>query len=120
MELRISDANPAPASEQLRRQVLSRVREGELAPGTRLPTVRALAEELGVAVNTVARAYRLLEDDGIIEAFGRRGTFVANQGDIVQQQLQAAATAFARKAAGLGVSAADAEKTVITAIASQF
>ncbi|MCL2514886.1 MAG: GntR family transcriptional regulator [Microbacteriaceae bacterium] len=120
MELRIDGTNPAPASEQLRRQVLAQVRDGALAPGTKLPTVRALADELGIAVNTVARSYRMLEDDGIIEAFGRRGTFVANQGDVVQQQLQAAATEFARKAASLGVSADDAREAAVTAVRAQF
>jgi len=120
MDLRIDDTNPAPASEQVRTQLLAGVREGVLAPGAKLPTVRQLADQLGIAVNTVARAYRLLEEDGIVETFGRRGSFIANQGDAIQQQVQAAATQFARKAAGLGVSAAEAQRIVTAAIRAEL
>jgi DNA-binding transcriptional regulator YhcF (GntR family) len=120
MELRIDDTNPAPASEQVRTQLLTGVREGTLPPGAKLPTVRQLADRLGIAVNTVARAYRLLEADGIVETFGRRGSFIAKQGDAIQQQLQAAATEFARKAASLGVNLQEAERAVRAAIAAEL
>ncbi len=50
--------------------------QGDLAPGTRLPTVRQLAADLGLAANTVARAYRELEADGVLATYGRKGTFV--------------------------------------------
>ncbi|HEY0247335.1 MAG TPA: GntR family transcriptional regulator [Gryllotalpicola sp.] len=120
MELRIDAANPAPASEQVRSQLLAQVRDGSLPPGAKLPTVRRLADELGIAVNTVARAYRLLEDDGIVETFGRRGSFIANQGDAIQQQLQTAATQYARKAASLGASAKEAERAVSAAIRAEL
>ncbi len=66
-----------PPFEQVRRQVAAQAADGTLAAGHRLPTVRALAEELGLAANTVAKAYRALEADGAIETHGRRGTFVA-------------------------------------------
>lgn len=62
--------------EQIRTQIADQVQAGQLAPGERLPTVRRLAEELGVAVNTVARAYRELEIGGVIETRGRSGSFV--------------------------------------------
>ncbi|MBX3313282.1 MAG: GntR family transcriptional regulator [Actinobacteria bacterium] len=52
------------------------IRSGVLAPGMRLPAIRHLANDLGLAVNTVARAYRGLEDDGLVTADGRRGTSV--------------------------------------------
>ncbi|MFC5491621.1 GntR family transcriptional regulator [Nocardioides caricicola] len=64
--------------EQLRSQIARRAASGDLVAGTRLPTVRALAETLGVAVNTVAKAYRALETDGVITTEGRRGTFIAS------------------------------------------
>ena len=51
-----------------------------LPPGTRLPTVRALAETLGVAANTVARAYRELEHAGVVTTRGRSGTVVNGDG----------------------------------------
>ncbi len=57
-------------------QIIEGIREGRLTPGTRLPTVRELATQLSMAVNTVARAYRELESDGVIVTEGRRGTFV--------------------------------------------
>ena len=78
--MRIDPPDPAaaePPFEQLRSQVARRAAAGDLAPGTRLPTVRALATELGLAANTVARAYRELEADGVVVTEGRRGTFVA-------------------------------------------
>ncbi|MGB0098727.1 MAG: GntR family transcriptional regulator [Nocardioides sp.] len=63
--------------EQIRAQIASRASSGDLPAGTRLPTVRALATELSLAVNTVAKAYRALETDGVITTEGRRGTFIA-------------------------------------------
>ena len=68
---------PEPPFEQLRAQVARRAASGELPAGTKLPTVRALATELGLAANTVARAYRELEADGVVVTEGRRGTFIA-------------------------------------------
>jgi DNA-binding transcriptional regulator YhcF (GntR family) len=50
-----------PPYDQIRRQVASLVAAGRLAPGDKLPTVRRLAADLGLAANTVARAYRELE-----------------------------------------------------------
>lgn len=85
-----------PPFEQLRVQLASRATTGDLPPGTRLPTVRALAEQLGIATNTVARAYRELEADGVVVTEGRRGTFVAAAeapGDAVAAAEEYAATA---------------------------
>jgi DNA-binding transcriptional regulator YhcF (GntR family) len=65
--------------------------------------VRALAAELGLAVNTVARSYRELETDALIETRGRLGSFVATTGSPARQELQAAARVFADRAATLGI-----------------
>lgn len=65
--------------EQVRRQIAAATSAGDLEPGRKLPTVRQLAADLGLAVNTVARAYRELESERIIETHGRRGTFVASR-----------------------------------------
>ncbi len=91
----IDPASAVAPFEQLRRQLIDDVNDGELAPGTRLPTVRRLAEDLGVAPGTVARAYRELEAAGIIETRGRNGTFVAPQGDAALREAQRAASTFA-------------------------
>lgn len=74
--LRLDPASTEPPFAQLRRQIIDQVSEGVLAPGDRLPTVRRLAGDLGIAPNTVARAYRELEADGVLEGRGRAGTFV--------------------------------------------
>lgn len=65
-----------PPFEQARSQIAGQIATGALPNGTRLPTVRALADELGLAVNTVARAYKELEADQLVVTEGRRGTFV--------------------------------------------
>jgi DNA-binding transcriptional regulator YhcF (GntR family) len=72
----IDHDSPVPPFEQLRSQVAALVARGDLAPGTRLGTVRQTAADLGLAVNTVARAYRELEADGVVVTRGRQGTFV--------------------------------------------
>ncbi|MEW2551713.1 GntR family transcriptional regulator [Streptomyces zhihengii] len=89
--------------EQLRAQIAGRARSGALPVGHRLPTVRALAEELGLAANTVAKAYRALEGDGVVETRGRNGTFVAAAGDAAERRVAAAAAHFAAEARRLGV-----------------
>ena len=72
---RSTPTSDVPPFEQLRAQIATRAASGDLPAGTRLPTVRALAAELGLAANTVAKAYRALETDGVITTEGRRGTF---------------------------------------------
>lgn len=84
-------------------QVLEGVRKGRLTPGTRLPTVRALADQLSLAPNTVARAYRELEKDQVIETRGRQGSFIAATGDAAQRQAHEAAVAYADRVAQLGL-----------------
>jgi DNA-binding transcriptional regulator YhcF (GntR family) len=97
-----------PKNEQLTTQIQDAVKSGTLAAGTKLPTVRSLATELNVAPYTVARAYRQLEDLGVIETHGRNGTIVSTFGDTTQRQAQLAARAFADRIHSLGVSAEDA------------
>lgn len=92
----------------MRVQVIDAVRSGELAPGTRLPTVRALAQQLGLAANTVARAYRELEAAAVIETRGRNGSFIAATGDASHRQAQEAAIAYAAGARRLGLSPEEA------------
>jgi DNA-binding transcriptional regulator YhcF (GntR family) len=93
---------------ELKAQLLERMRAGDLPAGAKLPTVRALAEELGLAANTVARAYRELEQAGAIETRGRNGTFVALSADATTRAAQEAAAAYVARLRSLGIPDADA------------
>ncbi|WP_344878925.1 GntR family transcriptional regulator [Zhihengliuella alba] len=93
---------PEHPFEEIRRRVAAAVDDGTLPVGTRLPPVRALAGDLGVAVNTVARAYKELEAAGVVATRGRAGTVVqAGAGD-QRARLAAAADRFADVVAQTG------------------
>lgn len=115
----IDPDDTAPPSEQIRAQVLAAVRSGDLAPGARLPTVRTLAAELGVAVNTVAKAYRELEKDEVVETRGRNGTTVSPHGDPAERQAQRAAEAYRARTDDLGITAERALEIVSAALAQR-
>jgi DNA-binding transcriptional regulator YhcF (GntR family) len=102
----LDTGSSTPPFEQIRSQVAAHVETGALQPGDRLPTVRRLAADLGVATNTVARAYRELEQSGVIETRGRGGSFVT--GDQVTRRAKAAAVAYLAETKAMGLSAADA------------
>jgi DNA-binding transcriptional regulator YhcF (GntR family) len=104
----------SPLFDQLRTQIIDGVRDGRLSPGTRLPTVRELAGQLGLAVNTVARAYRELETAGIVETRGRFGTFVARV-DPADAAMATAAHTFVSAARSLGIDKAAALKYIDSA-----
>ncbi|TWE16668.1 GntR family transcriptional regulator [Kitasatospora atroaurantiaca] len=108
MQLSIDHASATPPYEQVRAQIAEQARSGVLPTGLKLPTVRALAEDLGLAPNTVARAYRELEADGVVETHGRRGTLIAAAGDTAHRLAAAAAAEYAERAVRLGVSREDA------------
>ena len=78
LRLRVDPTSALPVFEQLQTQVVDLIQSGELPPGSRLPAVRTLALELGLAANTVARAYRALEQEGFVATAGRNGTVVAD------------------------------------------
>ncbi|MFE9397889.1 GntR family transcriptional regulator [Streptomyces flavidovirens] len=113
------DAGIAPY-EQLRAQISEQARAGALPVGYKLPTVRGLAEELGLAANTVAKAYRALESDGVIETRGRNGTFVAAAGSAAERQVAAAARTYAERAQRLGLSRAEALAAVEDAVRAAY
>lgn len=104
MRLRLDPSSRAPVSQQLADALRARVRRGSLAPGSRLTPVRELAQELGLAANTVAKAYRALESEGLLEGRGRSGTFVVErpEGAHAEARLEVAAEAFAERARRLG------------------
>ena len=100
--LRVDSKAAKPLFDQLRSQLIEGIRDGRLPPGTRLPTVRELAGQLGLAVNTVARAYRELETAGILETRGRFGSFVA-RADPADAAMAAAANTYVQTARTLGL-----------------
>ena len=112
MILRIDEDSPLPVYEQLRSQVASMVVGGVLRPGHRLPPIRHLARDLGLAGGTVARAFRELERDGWIETRGRHGTFVRAipKGTARERarDLEEASMVFALRALQAGASADEA------------
>jgi DNA-binding transcriptional regulator YhcF (GntR family) len=112
VEIRLDASSAGPESGRLRSSIAREVEAGRLAPGERLPTVRALAGTLGLAPNTVAKAYRALEDAGLLVGRGRHGTFVAERlpapPDEGDRRLAEAAEAFAARARQLGFDRAEA------------
>ena len=116
MRIVVDPGSSVPPYDQVRRQVTDLVASGELSPGDRLPPVRRLAEELGLAVNTVARAYRELEASGVIETRGRAGSFVT--GDEVGRRAKEAAAAYAARARALGLTPDEALALVARALGS--
>ncbi|WP_010533696.1 GntR family transcriptional regulator [Brachybacterium squillarum] len=78
--LRLDAADPAPPYEQIRRGIRRQISEGVLEAGDRLPAIRALAEELGLAPGTVARTYKELEEEGWVTTRRGAGTRVSPEG----------------------------------------
>jgi GntR family transcriptional regulator len=76
MDIVIQTNVPEPVYEQIVRQIHDAVKSGKLKADTPLPTVRQLAGDLVINRNTVARAYRILEEQGVILTAGRKGTFI--------------------------------------------
>ncbi|GAA3859606.1 GntR family transcriptional regulator [Streptomyces lacrimifluminis] len=101
LKIRIDDS--APPYEQVRAQISEQARAGTLPVGYRLPTVRGLAESLGLAPNTVAKAYRALESDGVIETRGRNGTYVAAAGSAAERGAALAAQEYVERVRRLGL-----------------
>ncbi|WP_213816026.1 GntR family transcriptional regulator [Glaciihabitans sp. dw_435] len=118
MKLAIDPDSATAPFEQLRAQIIEQITAGTLISGTRLPTVRGLADELSIAPNTVLRAYRELEADGFIEGRGRLGSFVMGTADAATLQVQLAARAYADRARELGIPAAEALRLVKVALES--
>ncbi|MCF6744422.1 GntR family transcriptional regulator [Blastococcus sp. KM273128] len=98
-------ASPVPPYEQIRGQVAALVGAGELPDGARLPTIRALAADLGVAAGTVARAYAELEQAGLVASRRRTGTVVTagSSGRPAPERVRAVAESLARAAREDGV-----------------
>jgi DNA-binding transcriptional regulator YhcF (GntR family) len=103
----IDSTSDVPPFEQIRARLAHDAADGSLPAGHRLPTVRALAAEVGVAVNTVAKAYRALEADGVVETRGRAGTVIAQRHG-TEPAAQDAADAYVRAVRRSGLTRAEA------------
>lgn len=116
--LDIDPQAPVPPYEQLRAQVAAAVAGGGLQAGDRLPPIRQLAGDLGLAPGTVARAYAELEADGVVAGRGRHGTVVMQgpRSSERRRQLADAAGSFAALAARLGVGSDEAVAAVRKAL----
>jgi DNA-binding transcriptional regulator YhcF (GntR family) len=111
---------PVPPYEQLRQQITALVLAGALARGDRLPSIRQLANDLGLAGGTVARAYRELEADGVVATRGRHGTAIegAPRRPAPPATLIEAARSYAEQASRSGASLEDALTAVRVAFAT--
>lgn len=96
-------AAATPPYEQVRAQLAGHIRAGALRPGDKLPVVRALAADLGVATNTIARAYRELEAGGLVTTRRRVGTIVQSAPSPAGPELRGQAVAFVEAARGSGL-----------------
>lgn len=100
MEILLSNASDKPIYEQIMAQLKRQIASGELHEGQALPSIRALARDLGISVITTKRAYQELERDGFIETVTGKGCFVARRNSAlwreealrqVEEQLRSAA-----------------------------
>ena len=121
MILEVDPGSAVPPYEQLRQNVTALVLGGGLLPGDRLPSIRQLANDLGLAGGTVARAYRELESDGVVTTHGRHGTLVKGppRRPAPPAELLKAARSYADRASLTGASLDDALTAVRVAFASE-
>ena len=102
----IDPSNGLAIYEQIARQVKFAVAQGALRTGDLVPSVRELAQTLAVNPNTVARAYRELEQRGLVDTRGRHGTYVSDPVDRRvrhRRELTEQAAAYARNARAFGI-----------------
>jgi GntR family transcriptional regulator len=114
MDITLDFRSNIPIYIQIVDQMRQQVADSRLKPGDQLPTVRALASDLRVNFNTVARAYRLLDEAGIISTQQGRGTYILEEpsSEITEQlrkeSLDALARRFLQEALRLGFSSTQA------------
>lgn len=113
LQIQIDLRSDSPIYIQIVEQIQQLVAVGRLKPGDQLPTVRQLAAELRINFNTVARAYRILDEAGLISTQHGRGTYIWDQPDpeaaqrLRQESLQALTRRYLSQSARLGFSAAE-------------
>jgi GntR family transcriptional regulator len=105
--LMLTLAGAASPADQVRDQIHGLVATGRLAAGERLPSVRQLAYDLGVAPGTIAKAYKALEDDGLLESRIGSGTRVSRTAGATTQTVLERARALAAAGATEGLDVED-------------
>ncbi len=110
MEIIVSNSSASPIYEQIAQQVKDAILGGELAEGTLLPSIRALANDLRISVITTKRAYAELEEAGFVSTVQGKGTFVSggNLGLLREERLRQVERLLAQ-------AVADAEAAGVTA-----
>jgi len=106
MRWTIDDTSDDPPFVQIRSHLEAAIEGGTLAVGSRIPSVREMAKTVGVAPGTVARAYRELEQRGLVDTRGRHGTYVSDPVDRRvrhRRELTEQAAAYARNARAFGI-----------------
>ena len=102
-DFHIDTASPVPPYEQVRLRIAELAATGVYPAGHKLPPVRSLAGELNLAANTVARAYRELEQAGLVETRGRAGTVITAKAANTPAAAQQAARRYVESARRLGL-----------------
>lgn len=125
MDLDIDTSSAEAVYEQIVRQIQQAVLLGTLAPGAPLPSIRQVADDLDLNPNTVAKAYKILENNRVIRTAGRKGTFIsADAASEVDARHRQDALHLSRdlveKLAGAGMGAADIAAAFAAALDAQF
>lgn len=114
MNIQLDFRSNTPVTHQIVEQIRGQLAAGTLKPGDQLPTVRALATDLRINFNTVARAYRILDEAGIISTQQGRGTYILEQpppevsARLRREALDALARRYLEETARLGFSPQEA------------
>jgi GntR family transcriptional regulator len=115
----------SPIYIQLVDQIKAQIASGQLAPGDQLPTVRALATELRINFNTVARAYRILDEERIISTQQGRGTYITEKPPpkvterMRRESLETLARRYVEEAIRLGFSETEIQQMVTEQLKSK-
>lgn len=118
--IELDNADKTAPYQQVRQQILVAISKERLKAGTKLPSVRALAEQLGLAVNTAAKVYKDLEATGAVVTRGRHGTIVQATGTEGSIAVADAASELAGVATRWGISEKAALDYVRAAFSSQL
>jgi GntR family transcriptional regulator len=124
IEFELDQRSGLPTYLQLVQQVRQALRLGLLVPGDQLPTAREVVEKLAINPNTVLKAYRELERDGLVAARPGTGTFVqrslGGQGTAAQPKLQRELARWLDAARAAGLDLEDVEALFRAAVRDRF